>query len=311
VSPRARAGGAFPTGRRVPGRGSALTTSFVILTLAAATLPAQQALPDRANGPTRSAADPRFDWFRYEGRDSVYQVHRARRGEYYNPILAGFYSDPSIVGVNGDYYLVTSTFSYFPGIPVFHSRDLVSWTQIGNVLTRPAQLELDTIGISRGVFAPAISYHDGLFYVINTLVDAGGNFFVTARNPAGPWSDPFWLRFDGIDPSFFFDDDGKAYVVNNGAPVGRPLYNGHRAIWIQQFDVAAQQLVGPRSVIVNGGVDITKQPIWIEGPHLFKANGRGRHRLRPLRGGLPQRQGHRTVRAVRAQSDPHPAPPGP
>jgi alpha-N-arabinofuranosidase len=220
-----------------------------------------------------ATADPRFDWFRYEGKDSVYQVHKAGPGEYHNPILPGFYPDPSIVGVNGDYYLITSTFSYFPGIPVFHSKDLVNWTQIGNVLERPSQMELDTIGISRGVFAPAIDYHDGLFYVINTLADAGGNFFVTAENPAGPWSDPVFLGFDGIDPSFFFDDNGKAYVVNNGPPVGRPLYSGHRAIWMQEFDVAAKKLVGERTLIVNGGVDITKNPVWIEAPHIFKHNG--------------------------------------
>jgi alpha-N-arabinofuranosidase len=221
-----------------------------------------------------ASEDPHFDWFRYEGNDSVYQVHRAGPNEYYNPILPGFYPDPSIVAVNDDFYLITSTFSYFPGIPVFHSRDLVNWTQIGNVLERPSQMELDTIGISRGVFAPAIDYHDGLFYVINTLADAGGNFFVTAENPAGPWSEPVGLGFDGIDPSFFFDDDGKAYVVNNGPPVGRPLYSGHRAIWIQEFDVAGKRLVGERRLIVNGGVDITRNPVWIEAPHIFKHEGR-------------------------------------
>ncbi len=228
----------------------------------------------RSTARAAATADPRFDWFRYQGQDPVYRTHKAGPGQYYNPILAGFYPDPSIVGVKGDYYLVNSTFSYFPGIPVFHSRDLVHWTQIGNVLTRPSQMELDTIGISRGVFAPTIRHHDGLFYMINTLVDAGGNYVVTARNPAGPWSDPVWLRFDGIDPDIFFDDDGKAYVVNNGPPIGPPLYNGHRAIWIQEFDAAAKKLVGPRSVIVNGGVDISKHPIWIEAPHIFRIDGK-------------------------------------
>ena len=87
------------------------------------------------------------------------------------------------------------------------------------------------------MFAPSIHFHKGIYYVINTLVDAGGNFFVTATDPAGPWSDPVWLKeIDGIDPSFFFDDDGKAYIVNNGPPEGAPLYDGHRAIWIQEFD---------------------------------------------------------------------------
>ena len=110
--------------------------------------------------------------------------------------------------------------------------------------------------------------------MITTLVDRGGNFYVTAKNPAGPWSDPVWLsEIDGIDPSFFFDDDGKSYILNNGPPVGEPLYEGHRAIWIQQYDFGTKKLVGPRSVIVNGGVDLAKKPIWIEAPHIFKRDG--------------------------------------
>src|SRR4029079_11335814 len=143
-----------------------------------------------------------------------------------NPILPGMYPDPSICRVGADFYLVNSSFEYFPGLPIFHSRDLVSWTQIGHVLDRPSQLNLDSAGISRGLFAPAISYHDGTFYVINTIVDRGGNFFVTAKDPKGPWSEPTFLPplADAIDPSFFWDDDGKAYVVNNGPPIGTPLY---------------------------------------------------------------------------------------
>jgi alpha-N-arabinofuranosidase len=81
------------------------------------------------------------------------------------------------------------------------------------------------------------------------------------------------LSFDGIDPSFFFDDNGKAYIINNGSPEGTPLYEGHRAIWIQEFDIAKGQLTGPRKIIVNGGVDISKKPIWIEGPHIYKKDG--------------------------------------
>jgi xylan 1,4-beta-xylosidase len=130
-------------------------------------------------------------------------------------------------------------------------------------------------GISRGLFAPALSYNakTDTWYLINTNVDNGGNFFVTAKNPAGPWSEPTWMHFDGIDPSFFFDDNGKAYVINNGPPAETPRYNGHRAIWIQEFDVASGTLVGSRSLIVNGGVDLSKNPIWIEAPHIFKRNG--------------------------------------
>ncbi|HKG96124.1 MAG TPA: glycoside hydrolase family 43 protein [Gemmatimonadaceae bacterium] len=222
-----------------------------------------------------ASSDPRFEWFEYRGDDSVYRAVRAGPDEYLNPILPGFYPDPSLVRVGGDYYLVASSFAYFPGVPIFHSRDLVSWTQLGHVLDRPSQLDLDGAGISRGIFAPAIQYHAGTYYMITTLVDRGGNFLVTATDPAGPWSDPVWLReIDGIDPSLFFDDDGRAYVVNNGPPAGTPRYEGHRAIWMQEYDAAAKRLVGPREVIVDGGVDLSKQPIWIEAPHIFKRNGR-------------------------------------
>lgn len=189
---------------------------------------------------------------------------------YTNPILQGFYPDPGICRVGEDYYLINSTFSYFPGIPIFHSKDLVNWEQIGHVLDRPEQLKLDSLGLSHGVFAPAISYHEGTFYVINTIVNGIGNFFVTATDPAGPWSDPITLPFGGIDPSFFFDDDGMAYIVHNGPPPGDPLYHGHRAIYMYEFDPEKKQLVSDEILLVNGGTDISKQPIWIEGPHLYK-----------------------------------------
>ena len=221
-----------------------------------------------------SAPTARFDWFEYRGNDSVYKTLKPAANEFLNPILPGFYPDPSIVRGADAYYLVNSSFAYFPGVPIFRSTDLVHWTQIGHVLDRPSQLNLDGAGISRGIFAPTIRYHAGTYYMITTLIDRGGNFIVTAKNPAGPWSDPIWLRdFDGIDPSLFFDDDGKAYIVNNGPPEGEPLYEGHRAIWIQEYDVASKKLVGPRKVIVNGGVDLSKKPIWIEAPHILKVKG--------------------------------------
>jgi xylan 1,4-beta-xylosidase len=233
--------------------------------------------PRRAAQPAAAVAplQAKFDWFEYTGSDSVYKTLTPNRDSYFNPILAGFYPDPSIARVGDDYYLVNSSFAYFPGVPIFRSRDLVHWAQLGHVLDRPSQLPLDSAGISRGIFAPVIREHAGTFYMITTLIDRGGNFFVTATNPAGPWSEPTWLpEVDGIDPSFFFDDDGKAYVINNGPPIGTPLYNGHRAIWIQEFDIASKKMVGPRSLIVNGGVDLAKKPIWIEAPHIFKREGR-------------------------------------
>ena len=220
-----------------------------------------------------AAAPVTFDWFEYTGRDDVFATPLPA-GHYRNPILAGFYPDPSICRVGDDYYLINSTFSYFPGIPVFHSRDLVNWTQLGHVIDRPPQLDYDGLGVTRGIFAPALSYHNGTFYVVCTFVDKGGNFLMTAKDPAGPWSDPVWLNFDGIDPSLFFDDDGRTWLVNNGNPPdNQPLYSGHRAIWVQEFDFAHQQLIGPRSIIVNGGVDLARKPAWIEGPHLYKREG--------------------------------------
>ncbi len=211
-----------------------------------------------------------FQNFEYTGRDAVFEPPLPT-GNYRNPILAGFYPDPSICRVGDDYYLINSTFAYFPGIPIFHSRDLVSWTQIGHAIDRPTQFNYDGLGVTRGIFAPALSHHDGTFYLVCTFVDGGGNFLMTAKDPAGPWSDPVWLKFDGIDPSLFFDDDGRAWMLNNGNPPdNKPLYQGHRAIWQQEFDVKSQKLVGPRQIIVNGGVNLSKKPVWIEGPHLYK-----------------------------------------
>lgn len=218
-----------------------------------------------------ATADPvAFESFTYTGSDIAFEAPLPA-GSYRNPILAGYYPDPSVCRVGDDFYLINSTFAHFPGIPIFHSRDLVHWEQLGNVIDRPTQFNYDGLGITRGIFAPAISHHNGTFYIVCTMVDGGGNFLLTATNPAGPWSDPVWLNFDGIDPSLYFDDDGRAWMVNNGNPPdNKPLYQGHRAIWIQEFDAAAKKLIGPRSIIVNGGADITKKPVWIEGPHLYK-----------------------------------------
>ena len=214
-----------------------------------------------------------FDWFEYRGKDAVFETPLPE-SSYRNPVLAGFHPDPSIVRAGDRYYLVNSSFTYFPGIPVFESTDLVHWRQIGNVIDRPSQLDFDGLGMSRGVFAPAIEYHDGTFYVVNTAVDSGGNFIATATNPAGPWSDLHWLpTIGGIDPSLFFDDDGRTYLLNNDAPVGQPRYDGHRAIWMQEFDLARMQPFGPRKVLIDGGVDPSKNPMWIEGPHIFKRDG--------------------------------------
>jgi xylan 1,4-beta-xylosidase len=188
-----------------------------------------------------------------------------------NPILSGFYPDPSVTKVGTDYYLVNSTFAYFPGIPIFHSKDLKNWKQIGNVIDRPSQMTFFGDLTSRGLFAPSINYFKGTYYMTCTNIDKKGNFVVTAKNPAGPWSDPVWLpKVRGIDPSLFFDLE-KAYIVyNSDAPDYKPLYAGHRTIRAYEFDPINLKIIGEEVQLVNGGVDISKKPVWIEGPHIFK-----------------------------------------
>lgn len=154
---------------------------------------------------------------------SVHSTHAQKGGYYTNPILAGFYPDPTICRAGDDYYIVTSSFAYYPGLPIFHSKDLVSWTQIGHALDRPEQLPLIGAGVSRGLFAPAMSYYKGVFYIVCTLIDRGGNFVITATDPTGRWSNPTYInQANGIDPSLYFDEStDKAYMVYNSEPPGR------------------------------------------------------------------------------------------
>jgi alpha-N-arabinofuranosidase len=170
------------------------------------------------------------------------------------------------------YYLVSSSFACFPGLPIFKSRDLCNWQQIGYVLDRPDQLDLEGHGVSRGLFAPTIRYHNGLFHIVCTLVDRGGSFVVTAPSADGPWSSPVWLTdVNGIDPSLFFDDDGAARLIYNSiAPDDKPAYDGHRTIRMRRFDAETRRAASEEIILVNGGVDLSKKPIWIEAPHLFK-----------------------------------------
>lgn len=218
-----------------------------------------------------------FEEFTYSVESDV-QADRAANGQWQNPILPGCYPDPSICRVGNDYYLVNSSFAFYPGVPIWHSTDLKNWKQLGYVLNRPSQLPMyDGLRISGGIYAPDIKYnpHNGLFYMITTAVDGGGNFFVTTDDPKkGSWSDPTFLpEVGGIDPGIFFDEDGKAYIVNNDGPAGRPEYEGHRAIWIREFDWKNGRTIGPKKVIIDGGVDKSQRPIWIEGPHLYHING--------------------------------------
>ncbi|WP_165234139.1 family 43 glycosylhydrolase [Aquisphaera insulae] len=235
--------------------------------------PAAAPAPRPAAAPARAGAVS-IESFTYSGTDPL--ASSVAGDSFLNPILAGFYPDPSLCRVGDDFYLVNSTFIYFPGLPIFQSRDLVHWVQVGNAIHRPSQAPALARGnVSGGMFAPTIRFHAGKFHVICTQVGpGGGNFVVSSERPEGPWSDPVWLRgIPGIDPSLFFDE-GHSYVVFNAeAPDNKPLYEGHRAIWLQEVDLIGGKLIGTRRLLVNGGTDLARKPIWIEGPHLIRKDG--------------------------------------
>ena len=180
----------------------------------------------------------------------------------HNPIIPGFYPDPSICRVGDDYYTAHSSFEFFPGVPIFHSRDLIHWHQIGYCLTRVSQLPLDKVRASGGIYAPTLRYHNGTFYMVTTNVDGGGNFYVTAKDPAGSWSEPVWLDREGIDPSLFFDEDGAVYYTRH-----QGMGDGHIAQ--TRIDLDTGRLEGPLREIWRG-----TGGIWPEGPHLYKVNGK-------------------------------------
>ncbi|KAB8194085.1 family 43 glycosylhydrolase [Nonomuraea phyllanthi] len=184
-----------------------------------------------------------------------------------NPVLPGCHPDPSVCRVGEDFYLVTSSFAYHPGIPLFHSRDLVRWTQLTHVLDRPG-LPLDGLDTSDGIWAPTIRHHDGTFYVVSTLArNRRGEltFVVTADDPAGPWSDPVPLEAEGIDPSLFFDDDGRCWLTAcRDAPE-----DGPGELWMRELDLDRLKLVGPTHVLWRGAV----RGAWVEAPHLYKRDG--------------------------------------
>ncbi|WP_345750884.1 glycoside hydrolase family 43 protein [Microbacterium rhizophilus] len=192
-----------------------------------------------------------------------------------NPVLPGCHPDPSICRVGEWYYLVTSTFEYLPGLPVMRSRDLVRWQTIGHVIDRTGMLDYEGIASSGGLYAPTIRHHDGLFWVVCTIVDQnddtrGGNFLVTATDPAGPWSDPIWLDVDGIDPSVAFDDDGRVWM--HGTRLARePEYFHQTEVWVREYSPVERAFVGPEHVIWRGAV---RSAVWAEGPHLYQIDGR-------------------------------------
>ena len=177
---------------------------------------------------------------------------------YTNPVLSGFHPDPSICCVGEDFYLVNSTFQFFPGVPIYHSKDLIHWEQLGHCLTRRSQLELHEADFWGGIYAPTLRYHEGMFYMIVTNCSGIGNFFVTAADPAGPWSDPIRVDEEGIDPTLFWDDDSTCYYVGN-ARGGIVLF----AI----DDHTGQRLSESQTIWEGTG---GRYP---EGPHIYKKDG--------------------------------------
>lgn len=192
-----------------------------------------------------------------------------------NPVLPGCYPDPSVCRVGEWFYLVSSTFEYLPGLPVHRSRDLVHWEPVGHVVDRPDMLDLTGLSSSSGLFAPTLRHHDGTFWLVCTLVDQqaerrgeqrGGNFLVTATDPAGPWSDPVWLGTSGIDPSLLFDDDGRVWV--HGTRLAHdPQWHDQTEVWLRELDPGTRTLIGPEHVIWSGALI---GAVWAEGPHLYR-----------------------------------------
>src|SRR5690349_7346323 len=200
-----------------------------------------------------------------------------------NPILPGFNPDPSIVRVGDDYYIATSTFEWFPGVQLHHSRDLVNWRTLRQPLRRASQLNMLGDPDSCGVWAPCLTYADGLFYLVytdtkrygrTTAAGAGGaslrdfhNYLVTSPAIEAEWSDPIYLNATGFDPSLFHDDDGRKYLVQMLWD-HRPGRNRFAGIVLQEYSPAAQRLIGERKIIFEGtAIGFT------EGPHLYKRDG--------------------------------------
>ncbi len=191
-----------------------------------------------------------------------------------NPVLPGFHPDPSILRVGRDFYLATSTFEWWPGVRIHHSRDLVHWQHLSYALTRRSQLDMRGSPDSCGIWAPCLSHRDGVFYMVFTNVRslAGAykdtpNYVVTAAHPSGPWSEPIYLHSRGFDPSLFHDDDGRSWVTSQQWD-HRAGHNPFLGILLQEYSHEKQALAGPVKNIFAG----TSLGV-VEGPHLYKRDG--------------------------------------
>lgn len=187
------------------------------------------------------------------------------------PVIPGFFPDPSVCRVGEDHYLVNSSFEYAPGIPIWHSRDLRTWTQLGNVLTRESQFPAGVSAASRGIYAPTIRHRDGLFFVVGTNVERGGEqFVVTATDPAGPWSDPIvFPGLGGIDPDLAWDDDGSCHLTYCALDEALRPEDGSLPVIAQaRIDLERGILLEEPRVIWRGSG--LAHP---EGPHLYRHDG--------------------------------------
>ncbi len=188
---------------------------------------------------------------------SLYKAQKKANSGFKNPIIPGFYPDPSVCRVGEDYYLATSSFEYFPGVPIFHSRDLIHWKKIGHALTRKSQVDLEGCKASGGIYAPTLRYHDGLFYMVTTNVTGDGNFLVYTDDPTGEWSEPVWLEIKGYDPSLYWED-GKCHVTTT---------NGSALIMAEVDLKTGENLSEVRNVWEGTGGRFP------EAPHVYKKDG--------------------------------------
>lgn len=182
--------------------------------------------------------------------------------KYKNPVIKGFYPDPSVCYANGKYYLVSSSFQYFPGVPLFESDDLVNWKQIGYVLTRKSQVMLDKINSSGGVFAPTIRYNDGRFYMVTTNDTTHQNFYVYTDDIYGEWSEPVYVAQGGIDPSLYFEN-GRTYFISNGSDD-----KGVSGVVQCEIDIETGKKLTESKCIWQGSGGR-----YLESPHMYKING--------------------------------------
>lgn len=219
---------------------------------------------------------PLFESFTYTGNDERYNQPFNPETQYINPIISGTNPDPSICRKGEDFYMANSSFVYWPGIPIWHSKDLVDWDFCGYVITRPTQAFFsEGLRTDGGVYAPDIKYceKNETFYLIVTLVDCNGNVIFKTKNPSQGWSEAIPVpEVHGIDPSILFDTDGKCYIVNNDEPAYPAEYSGHRAIWGREFDLNTDKVCGEPVVLIDKGIRPEENPIWIEGPHLYHFN---------------------------------------